>query len=108
MILTSEDSPEQRFGLGQVVSAMHRMGTTTERRALWDVCCAGRVVELDLRGGHAYYRVEGPRIHWHPEFEVFEGDAAAVAVNRLNRAALGATSVDLPARPDRSSGATGA
>ena len=70
---------------------MRRIGSTTERRALWDVCCSGRVVELDLREGHAYYRTDDPRVHWHPEYEVHEGDSAAMAVKRLNRAALGAT-----------------
>ena len=89
MRLTTDGNLKLRFGIGQSVSTMHRVGSTTERKALWDVCCMGRIVELDLREGHAYYRTDYPRVHWHPEYEVHEGDSAALAVHRLNRVALG-------------------
>lgn len=89
MIFTSASQLDGAFALGQVVSTIRRIGSTTDGRALWDVCCSGRIVERIVREGDTYYRTDDPRFHWHGECEVRDGESAAMVVSRLNRAALG-------------------
>lgn len=89
MVISSSDQEDGGFNLGQVVSTIRRIGSTTDKRALWDVCCSGRIVERDVREGHTYYRTDASQGHWHADYEVQAGESAAMAVSRLNRAALG-------------------
>jgi len=74
--------PNFKFAIGQAVSTVRKMSY-----GLLDLCCAGRIVERDLRGVGgvvAHYRLGVQREHWHPEDEVFRGDGATGEANRVN------------------------
>lgn len=96
MILTrSDDSCSFRsdeifqFRDGQLVSTLRKIEGTLGAWPYWNLCCAGRVAERELRNGEPHYRVHVERQHWHPEAEVFRRGAAEDEANRRNNAPRG-------------------
>lgn len=76
--------PPFKYRIGQGVSTIYQARTSGVGFDFFKNCCAGPIIERELREGVPFYRVKVDRVHWHPEDEVFGGSTAEHEAQRLN------------------------
>jgi hypothetical protein len=80
----ASERPAFKYRIGQGVSTIYQAQKSGVGFGFFDNCCAGPIIERELREGVPFYRVKVDRVHWHPEDQVFGGGTAEHEAKRLN------------------------
>ena len=80
----ASERPVFKYRIGQGVSTIYKAQKSGVGFGFFDNCCAGPIIERELREGVPFYRVKVDRVHWHPEDQVFGGSTAEHEAKRLN------------------------